>query len=134
MRAAMKENSLPAPEFRQEELGNSQVKVTLRNDIVHRKVFIDADAMKIIGKTIFENLNEHERRIINFIAERNRINVSEVQLLNKCTWPAAKKTLMGLVNKGILLHVRKRGVTRDPQAYFVLKPPNNVNSDAGNQN
>ena len=121
MRDTMTGMDLPAPEFSQDAVGSVLVRVTLRNNISHRKVFIDAHAVRIVGEAIFETLNEQQRRIINFVAENQTINVSEVQRLTQRSWPASKKLLMSLVEKGILEHVRRRPMLdRDPKAHFVL--------------
>jgi len=47
----------------------SQVRVTLRNNIKHRKVWIDKDASAVIGEAIFKTLSQDERRVINFVVE-----------------------------------------------------------------
>jgi ATP-dependent DNA helicase RecG len=129
MRDTMQEMNLPSPEFSQEEKGGAMVQVILRNDITHRKVFVDTEAAKILGKAIFESLNDHERRVINYLAEQQKINVSEAQRLTAKSWPAAKKLLLGLVQKSILVPIRKATSKRDPGAYFVLRPPNHHSSD-----
>ncbi|MCH9024862.1 MAG: hypothetical protein IH931_05960 [candidate division Zixibacteria bacterium] len=125
MRDIMKATNLPAPEFSQKELEFALVRVTLRNNIAHRKVFIDTEAAKIVGEAIFGGLNELERRIINYLAEHHRINVSDTQRLTSKSWPACKRLLTGLVDKHILIHKHKDPETRDSGAYFMLRPAKN---------
>jgi len=119
MRDTMTGMNLPAPEFVQEEVSGVGVRVTLRNNIAARKIFVDSDAAKLIGEAIFQTLTEAERQIINYLAERRVINVSEVQQLTGRSWPYARKLLSRLTKKGIVEHVHS-GKERDPQAYFVL--------------
>jgi ATP-dependent DNA helicase RecG len=120
MRDKMRGNNLPPPEFREHEQDFVCVKVTLRNDIQHRKLWVDEDAAALIGKALFEGLTDDERRIINYVAEFNSANVSIVQRLTQSSWPHSKQVLAGLVEKRILRHLHKPGDDRDPQAYFVL--------------
>jgi ATP-dependent DNA helicase RecG len=119
MRDTMKGMSLPAPEFIQRELGGVAVRVTLRNNIAARKVFVDSDAAKLIGEAIFRTLSEDERQVINYLAEKKFVNVSEVQRLTGRSWPYARKLLKRLHDKGIVDHFHSGG-ERDPQAFFAL--------------
>jgi hypothetical protein len=41
-----------------------------------RKIFLDEDAVNLIGHTLFETLTNDERMIINYIAEKGYMNVS----------------------------------------------------------
>jgi ATP-dependent DNA helicase RecG len=122
MRDSMKDSNLPAPEFSQKEIDFALVQVTLRNNIAHRKVFVDTEAAKILGKAIIESLSELERRIVNYLAEEQVINVSDTQRLTGKSWPACKKLLTGLADKGIVEHIHKhkKKKERDPGAYFML--------------
>lgn len=119
MRDKMSEAGLPKPEFRQTSDAFTTVKVTLRNDIKQRKVWLDADASHIVGEAIFAGLDQAETRLVNWVAEHGRINVSEaLRLINVKTWHAAKKKLDGLVEKKILkYHSTKQ---RDPNAHYAL--------------
>ena len=121
MRDTMAEMRLPAPEFSEKTVSYSLVRVTLRNDLKQRKIWIDSDASAVIGEAISRTLDEHERRAINFVAENQSINVSQCQRLTARSWPAAKRLLMGLVEKGILDRRVRSDLDRDPQAHFVLK-------------
>jgi ATP-dependent DNA helicase RecG len=119
IRDTMAALDLPAPEFTQKEINYGLVIVTLRNNISIRKVFLDKDASSIIGTAIAKTLNEYELRVINFLAENQRISVSQVQRLTGKSWPASSKLLKGLKNKGILDVIRK-AKDRDPSARYIL--------------
>lgn len=125
IRDTMMASNLPAPEFSQKEIGNTQVHVTLRNDVEHRKTFVDANAARIVGESVFDSLDENERIIINYLAERVRINVTDAQRITGKGWQYAKGLLDGLVDKKILEYRRPTpDVERDPKAHYVLRRPN----------
>ena len=121
MRDTMSAMNLPLPEFAEKDHGYSVVKVTLRNDTKHRKVWVDSEASAIVGETLSKQLTQHEVRVINWIAENKSINVSQVQRLTEKSWPGARKLLARLVERGILAEVRRSWLQRDPQARFILK-------------
>ncbi|MBM4040582.1 MAG: hypothetical protein FJ290_18915 [Planctomycetes bacterium] len=121
IRDSMAELSLPPPEFEQKEVGHALVRVTLRNNIKQRKVWIDADATSVVGEAIYASLSEPERRTINFVAEHGAVNVSQVQRLTGMSWPTSRKLLMQMAARGILEHVARTDIDRDPRAHFVLK-------------
>jgi len=126
IRDLMKKNKLPDPEFRQEEVGHAVVRVTLRNNIKQRKMWIDADISKLIGEAIARDLTEEEKRVLNFVAEHNEISVSQVQRLTQRSWPASRKLIAGLEEKGLMLRVRKtKGDKRDPGVRYVLRARSN---------
>jgi len=112
---------LPEPEFEQDDKVHAVVRVTLRNNIKQRKVWIDADVVEVLGAQIAHSLTEKEKRCINFIAENSQISVSDVQRLTQMSWPAARKMLGCLVDRGILEHVHRKDVSRDPKARFKLR-------------
>jgi ATP-dependent DNA helicase RecG len=121
MRDTMADMNLPHPEFEQKETGHSSVRVTLRNDIKHRRVWIDDDASSLVGEALSRSLSQDEHRAINFAAEHHSINVSQFQRLTGRSWKSAKKVLLRLTEKGVFKHVHKAAVDRDPEAHFVLK-------------
>lgn len=123
IRSEMLEQELPEPEFRQDTVGNAIVRVTLRNNIKQRKVWIDADIAPMIGAQVASGLSEDEKRCINFIAEHDKISVSDAQRLTGKTWPAARKMLDRLVNIQLLEHKHRDDIDRDPQARYVLRAP-----------
>ena len=112
---------LPMPRFEQKQINAGLVQVTLQNDIKHRKVWVDKDATEIVGSVLAELLTDHERRIINFIAEHGKISVSQAQRLTGKSWPSANKILKGLKQKGILDDIRRAVKDRDTGARYVLK-------------
>lgn len=120
MRTTMLEMNLPNPEFKQDQVGGSLVRVTLRNNVHQRKAWVDADIADLVGSMIAKSLNENEKRLLNFVAEREQISVSDAQRLTNATWPAAKKMLMRLTERGILRHIVRKHLNRDPQARFIL--------------
>ena len=118
MRDTMTAQSLPVPEFSEVEAHYASVRVTLRNNIKHRKIWIDSDAGRIIGEAVFAGLSDEEKRAVNCAAEHGDVSVSQVQRLTHRTWPSAKKLLVGLVEKGVLEHHIRDHLDRDPQARF----------------
>jgi len=124
MRDDMAGMRLPPPEFRQVESGHgyAQVMVTLQNRIHQRKMWVDADASKVLGDAIAMNLSADEKRIVNFIAENGSINVTQCHRLIAATkkWHAAKRILQKMVDRGLLKHVHSQDVLRDSKAYYTL--------------
>jgi ATP-dependent DNA helicase RecG len=121
MRQTMLDSQLPEPRFTQKETSLSSVRVQLRNNIEHRKVWLDADASGIVGELIFKSLTPNEKRIINFAAEYKTVGVSQVQRLTGLSWPAAKRALEKLVEKKILRHEKRANLDRDPKARYFLR-------------
>ena len=121
MRDTMSQMQLPVPEFEVKEVGYAVVRVTLRNNLKQRKVWIDSDVGALIGAAIAKDLSQDERRAINFVAEHGAISVSQLQRLTGRSWPSAKKVLATLETRGILQQKKRSALDRDPQARFVLK-------------
>jgi len=121
MRDTMSAMNLPLPEFAEKDQGYAIVKVTLRNNTKQRKVWVDSDAIGIVGEALSKQLTQHELRVINWIAENKSINVSQVQRLTEKSWPGARKLLERLIERGIVEEVRRAWLQRDPQARFILK-------------
>jgi ATP-dependent DNA helicase RecG len=121
IRDYMKKSGLPAPIFQQKEIGSALVQVTLKNDINHRKAFVDTEAFSVLGETLAKSLDEQERRIVNFVAENRTINVTQASNLIGRRWQACKKFLSQLVERGILDHVHNPSVERDAFQYYTLK-------------
>jgi ATP-dependent DNA helicase RecG len=120
MRESMLQMELPSPEFTQQKSNHHSVTVRLRNDYKQRKVWLDSDAVAVVGEAIFNTLSQDEKRAINFVAENGSISVSNLQRITQRTWPSAKKLLQGLCQKGILRTSRRRGLERDTAARFFL--------------
>lgn len=121
MRDSMVSLGLPEPLFSETESNASNVRVTLKNRVEHRKAFVDSDAFMVLGSTLASSLNEYEKRIVNHLAERRTINVTEAARICGKRWQAAKKVLVGLEKRGVVDHVHSTNVVRDASAYFVLK-------------
>ena len=121
IRDTMLKLELPEPEFKQQEIGESQVRVTLRNNVKHRKAWVDSDVAQFLGARIAQQLNTDERRCLNHVAEHGKISVSDAQRLTGKTWPASRKMLIRLTEIGILDHNRRQGMERDVTARFVLR-------------
>jgi predicted HTH transcriptional regulator len=122
MRDSMIASNLPKPEFEQKEINSGSVRVTLRNDIKHRRVWVDKDASALLGAAISATLSPDELKVVNFIAEYGDISVSQAQrLTGRKTWQSSKKLLLGLKEKNILEDRRNPVLDRDPGARFLLK-------------
>jgi ATP-dependent DNA helicase RecG len=124
MRDEMSAMSLPEPIFEQTQsgIGNATVRVTLRNRIKQRKVWVDSDVSSLLGEALSRNLSKEEKRILNFVAEHGKINVVQCHRLipGLTKWHSAKTLLMKLADKGLLKRV-STGAVRS-RAYFVLPP------------
>jgi ATP-dependent DNA helicase RecG len=105
--------------FSETELSHVHFKVVLKNDVEHRKAWLDSDASRFVGEMLFKTLSDHERRFINYAAEHGKISVTDAVRITKKDWGDCKELLMGLCTKGILKHVH-RPVARDPKAHFKL--------------
>jgi len=124
MKRTMLDAELPEPKFKQYELSHTAVRVTLQNNIEHRKVWVDTDAADVVGQVISAALSIHEKRVINFVAEYGNIGVSQTQRLIGRSWPYSKRLLDSLVEKNILEHhVNHPDYDRDPSARYFLKRP-----------
>jgi len=121
MRDYMAAANLPEPEFAQKEIGTHQVHVTLRNNIEARKEFVDAGALKLIGESLYEQLAAEEKQIINFVAEKGSINVSDANRLLHRDWQTARGILQRLADRQILMRRAKSGKARDPSAHYLLR-------------
>jgi ATP-dependent DNA helicase RecG len=124
MRDSMTNMRLPPPQFEQTEsgVGFSAVRVTLRNHIKQRKVWVDSDVSKLLGESLSTNLTVEEKRVLNFVAEHGKINVVQCHRLipSLPKWHSAKRLLQKLAEKGLLKHVHSRTVERDSRAHYIL--------------
>jgi predicted HTH transcriptional regulator len=116
----MRELQLPAPFFSENTKSHTNFRVILKNNVEHRKAWLDSDASKVVGEVIFQTLTEHEKRLINYVAEFRRISVTDAVRLTGKAWETAKEILLGLVKRGILKHIHRPNVVRDSKAHFVL--------------
>lgn len=127
IRDTMEAMNLPKPEFSQKEVaaGFDSVRVTLRNNIKLRKVWVDSEADSRLGK-IARQLSSQELRIVNYVAEHGSINVTQAQkLFSQKRWHAAKRILTTMVSRGMLIYEHKENVVRD--AHSVYKLPVKIN-------
>jgi ATP-dependent DNA helicase RecG len=123
MRNSMLSADLPLPAFQQKELSYSVVKVTLRNNVKQRKAWVDADATEIIGEDLAMSLNEEERSAVNWIAANGgTANCTQISRQVGRDWQTTQKMLLRLVGRGVLRHVHRDDILRDPKAHFVLAP------------
>ena len=120
MRSTMSESQLPPPKFSEKQTSHVYFRVTLKNNIELRKAWLDSDASRVVGETIFNGLSEHERRVINHVAEYKRINVNETVRLTGKDWSTARNLLRKLVTKDILFEVRRKNLKVDVKAHYVL--------------
>ena len=100
IRDSMVNFNLPNPEFAEKKLLTPLVRVTLRNNVKQRKVWKDKDASHIVTDAIWKTLTEHERHIINFIAEYGSIGVSQVPEINWKELACVKQNVKKSKRKG----------------------------------
>ena len=121
IRDTMQAASLPAPEFSEKQLDTSRVRVTLRNNIKQRRLWVDKDAAAIVGAALAASLGEDEKRILNFVAENQSINVTQAMRITALAWETAKAKLDLLAGQQILEHVHRPDIERDPKAHYRLR-------------
>ncbi len=121
IRDTMQQLGLPTPLFEEITSTAATFRLTLRNSIEQRSKFVDQEAFKVLGKELSEGLSDNERRIVNYVVERQTINVTEASKLTNVRWHTIKKTLESLGERGILDHIHSATVERDRHAYYVLK-------------
>lgn len=120
MVAEMQNAHLPPPEFRQERSGSLSVICTLRNNVQDRSNSLDSEAYKKLGEAIAFGLTPEERKVINFVMQHGRMNVSDaLRILKTTRWHTAKKVMDGLVSRRAL-EWHGSGQTRDPHQYYTL--------------
>src|SRR6202022_4520489 len=99
MRQTMADSDLPPPDFSEKHSSHIFFRVVLRNNVEHRKAWLDSDAKGVVGEVIFRSLSEHEKRVINYVAEYGKINVSDTMRLTLMNWHSSRRLLLGLVEK-----------------------------------
>jgi hypothetical protein len=125
IRDLMEASNLPKPEFAQKEIqsGFNAVRVTLRNNIKLRKVWIDSVAGRALQPKSWKDLNSTELRVLNYVAEHGAINVTQCQKLAAASgmrWQRAKKLLTTMVDRGLLVHHHSASIERDSHACYRL--------------
>jgi ATP-dependent DNA helicase RecG len=129
MRQTMQDLDLPDPAFVQQREMNPKITVVLKNDVEHRKVWLDSDVSRLVGEAIFQVLSADEKLIVNYVSqpEHGRINVSDAVRVTRKAWGSCKKLLDGLVRRGLLRHVH--GKERDPKSHYVWALPRPIGGD-----
>ena len=117
----MKKAGLPEPRFRQLEVSSHQVHVTLENDIQHRKSFIDSEAFKYVSESIFNELFNEEKLIVNYLAEQGEINITCAATLIGKSWPTANKIMRALVERWVIKLRTRRGRKHDSTKIYELR-------------
>lgn len=119
IRREIKDAHLPEPIF---SGSPSSVRVTLQNDIVNRTNSLDSEAYKALGAALAFSLDPDERKMINFVMENGKVNVSDaLRLLNTTRWGTGKAKLDRLVSRGVLEFISSK--TRDPNSFYRLARP-----------
>lgn len=120
MRHLMSTLGLPEPQFKETKGPIAKVTVTLRNDIEHRRLWVDRDLGALIGEQLARALTTEEKRILNYLAENGRMTVSDAfRVTTVKTWHTARKIMDGLLAKGLVFEKREPKL-RDPKAHFIL--------------
>lgn len=98
------------------------VRATLFNDVANRTNTLDSEAYKMLGEAIAFSLDPEERKIVNYLAENKRINVSQaLRILSTTDWHTAKGRLERLTKRKVLDFVTTK--QRDPNAHYVIHDP-----------
>jgi len=120
MVAEMTAANLPPPEFRQRQNDNLSVLCTLRNNVADRSNSLDSDAYKRLGEAIAFGLTPEERKIVNYLTENGKINVSgALRILTTTRWHTARDLLQDLERRGILDYITT-GKPRDAHSHYRL--------------
>ena len=90
MRDMMRAAHLPDPIFVQRTTGTFQVSVALKNEAEHRKLFVRAETSAQIDPDLYEGLSESEKLIVNYLADREKVNVTDAALVVAKDWDDAK--------------------------------------------
>lgn len=119
IRREMDEAKLPPAEY----IGtHHSVIATLRNDIANRTNSLDSEAYRTLGEAVAFSLDPDERKLINFVIEHDKINVSDaLRILSTTRWHTAKAKLQELADRKILDFVSSRD--RDPNSHYILHRP-----------
>jgi ATP-dependent DNA helicase RecG len=121
MRSVMRELNLPDPIFVQKAAGTFQVSVTLQNDAEHRKVYVRSEAAAGINPETYAALSESEKLVVNFLVDRDKLNVTDAGLVVGLDWRDTKAVLDGLEGKGII--ARSPGKPRSRHRFYHLVRP-----------
>jgi len=120
MRQGMREANLPDPQFLQTQAGTFKVVVTLKNNLEHRKEFVRAEASSAVSPETYALLTEHEKMIVNYLADKSRLNVVEASLLINKQWRDTKIILEGLEEKKVIGRLEGKARSRG-RHYFLAR-------------
>jgi ATP-dependent DNA helicase RecG len=119
MRQQMQSSGLPLPEFQQESDRLSLVRVRLKNNVEQRRTWIDKDLTRLVGESLAQSLTSDEKRVLNYLAENQRMNVSDaLRVTNARKWHSARRIMDKLLEKKLVVERKSR--PRDPNAFFEL--------------
>lgn len=122
MRDEMAKHKLPEPKFVENKDGGGNLYVTLFNNSAQRSRSIPRDAAKaLVSAEIYEDLVDDDKTIIRFVAEHEKITISQASRITERDWGTAKKRLHRLVEKGVLVHRHRKDAKHDPKAHFILQ-------------
>jgi ATP-dependent DNA helicase RecG len=119
MRDMMREANLPDPIFAERTVGTFQVSVTLKNNEEHRKILVRAEAAVDINPEIYASLSESEKMIVNYLADQDRVNVTDAGLVIGMDWRGTKTILDELVKKRVV--DRSPGNVRSRHRFYFLR-------------
>jgi ATP-dependent DNA helicase RecG len=122
MRDSMADSNLPTPVFEQKEVaaGFNSVRVTLRNNIKLRKLWLDSEVAAGLSAESMRGLGPLQMRVLNYVAEHGKINVTQTYKLGVAQrWQGAKKFLMAMVDLS-LLEYHPGEVERDRRQCWTL--------------
>lgn len=107
---------LDDPEY--SEPGQQAVKLTLKNNIVMRKIRQKEQAIGNIGNDIWEQLDDLEREILIYMGSRRAVSRKELEEQTQKSRGTILKRLKHLSDLGI---IKQNGRLRDPQHSYSLK-------------
>lgn len=120
MVAEMENAHLPPPEFRQERAGSLSVMCTLRNNVTDRSNSLDSEAYKRLGEAVAFGLTPEEKKIVNFVIQHGKMNVSDgLRIMRTTRWHTAKNLIGGLVERGVLDR-HGAGKVRNSHSFYSL--------------
>lgn len=119
MRQEMRDANLPDPRFAQKQIGTFQVSVTLENDQEHRKQYVRAEAAASINPELYAALTKSEKILVNYLADQDKVNVTDAGLVIGRDWRATKKVLDSLHEKKIIS--KSAGEARSRHRFYYLR-------------
>lgn len=126
MRASMREANLPVPEFVQlgDQANPHVVRVTLKNNFEHRKVYLAQGVANSVGEAIYSTLSENEKLLLNYLNERSEVSITDAVRLTSKDWHACKRMLEKMVADKILTRRQSSDDPRNGAKRYVLRRRN----------